>query len=66
MALPLLAAAGIAAGASLVGQGIGGLFSAHARRKARRLRQQKMNEANAMYGRRITGGIIMRAAVVRV
>lgn len=48
-----LAVAGIAAGASLLGQGIGGLFSSRSRRRAERRRREAMNETVTMYGRRL-------------
>lgn len=53
MPLPVAAVAGISAAASLLGQGIGGLFSSRSRKRAERRRRQAMDEAVTMYGRRL-------------
>ena len=62
MALPLLAVAGIGTGASLLSQGIGGLFSARARRRARRARREAAAEAGTLYGRRIGEDALQRGS----
>lgn len=62
MPLPLLAAAGIAAGASMLSQAAGGLFSSRARKKAQRKRKQQMREDAALYGRMAGEDALQRAA----
>lgn len=65
MPLPLIAAAGIAAGANLLSQGVGGLFSRKARKKAQRQRRQQMREDAAMYGRMAGEDALQRSAAQR-
>lgn len=62
MAIGLLGAAGIAAGSSLLAQGVGGLFSSRARKKAQRKRKQQMREDAALYGRMAGEDALQRAA----
>lgn len=55
----------IAGGASLLGQGIGGAFSARARRKARRARRQQARETSALYSRLSSEDALQRGAAQR-